>query len=146
MNEVVFTYLGDRLFKKQNYRNNTLINEARYLYDGGGLQLAQERDGSNNVVNEYAYGLGLPGGIGGLLHLNQGGTPHSYVYDGKGNVTALLDGQARLDAYQYDPFGQTSVITGVVNQPMQFSTKPYDPDTGLSFYGYRFYSPGLGAG
>lgn len=27
---------------------------------------------------------------------------------------------------------------------MQFSTKPYDEKTGLSYYGYRFYVPALG--
>jgi RHS repeat-associated protein len=27
---------------------------------------------------------------------------------------------------------------------MQFSTKPYDDKTGLSYYGYRFYAPALG--
>jgi len=27
---------------------------------------------------------------------------------------------------------------------MQFSTKPYDEKTGLSYYGYRYYSPTLG--
>jgi RHS repeat-associated protein len=34
--------------------------------------------------------------------------------------------------------------TGVLNQPIQFSTKPYDEQTGLSYYGYRFYSPAIG--
>jgi RHS repeat-associated protein len=104
-----------------------------------------ERNGANNVINEYTWGLGLPGGIGGLLHLNQGGAHYSYIYDGKGNVTALLDSNATVAAaYQYDPFGKVRNVTGSVNQPFQFSTKPYDDKTGLSYYGYRFYVPSLG--
>jgi len=33
-----------------------------------------------------------------LLHLSQGGAGYSYLYDGKGNVTALLDGNANVVA------------------------------------------------
>jgi RHS repeat-associated protein len=90
-------------------------------------------------------GLHLGGGIGGLLHLNQGGAPYSYLYDGKGNVTALLDGVGHVAAvYQYDPFGVPRGPANTLSQPMQFSTKPYDEKTGLSFYGFRFYAPALG--
>jgi RHS repeat-associated protein len=34
--------------------------------------------------------------------------------------------------------------TGTFDQPFRFSTKRYDEDTGLSYYGYRFYSASLG--
>jgi len=82
-----------------------------------------------------------------LLHLNQGGAAYSYLYDGKGNVTALLDANANVaKTYQYDPFGRLMAATGDpdLNQPLQFSTKSYDDQTGLSYYGYRFYVPSLG--
>jgi RHS repeat-associated protein len=32
----------------------------------------------------------------------------------------------------------------LIDQPFQFSTKKYDADTGLYYYGYRFYSPVIG--
>jgi len=87
----------------------------------------------------------MPGGIGGLLSLNQNGAVYSYLYDGKGNVTALLDGVGNVaQTYQYDPFGKPMNTDTSVNQPMQFSTKPYDEKTGLSYYGYRYYAPALG--
>jgi RHS repeat-associated protein len=117
--------------------------ETRYLYDG--TLPVQERDKRNNVINEYTYGLGLPGGIGGLLHLNQEGAHYAYLYDGKGNVAALLDGAGNaVQTYQYDPFGVPKPASGSVNQPTRFSTNPYDTETGLSYYGYRFYAPNLG--
>jgi RHS repeat-associated protein len=31
--------------------------------------------------------------------------------------------------------------TGTLDQPYQFSTKRYDADTGLNYYGFRFYAP-----
>ncbi|MEW6296038.1 MAG: RHS repeat-associated core domain-containing protein [Candidatus Diapherotrites archaeon] len=93
----------------------------------------------------YTWGQGLPGGIGGLLDLSQGGSHYSYLYDGKGNVTALLDDNANVAAtYAYGPFGEPRVPSNYLQQPMQFSTKPYDEKTGLSYYGYRFYVPALG--
>jgi len=79
------------------------------------------------------------------LRLNQGGTPYSYLFDGKGNVTALLNASGVVAAtYQYDPFGLPVVPANSLSQPMQFSTKPYDEETGLSYYGYRFYAAGIG--
>ena len=73
------------------------------------------------------------------------GPQYSYLYDGKGNVTALLDYVGRTaQTYQYDPFGVQMASSGSVNQPMRFSTKPYDEQTGLCYYGYRFYNPALG--
>ena len=40
--------------------------------------------------------------------------------------------------------GQLMAKTGTLNQPFQFSTKRYDEQTGLSYFGYRFYYPGVG--
>jgi RHS repeat-associated protein len=146
VNQTQYTYSGDRLINKQTYRNGALTREQRYTYDG--FLPLQERDGNNNLVNEYTYGQGQPGGIGGLLNLQQGGPAgpqYSYLYDGKGNATGLLDGVGNVaQSYQYDPFGVTQAATGSVNQPVRFSTKSYDDQTGLSYYGYRFYAPALG--
>ena len=47
---------------------------------------------------------------------------------------------------EYDPFGNTIVATGpMVNDfSFWFSTKYLDQETGLYYYGYRYYSPGMG--
>jgi RHS repeat-associated protein len=142
--QIQLGYMSNKLIKKGHYKNGwQLIEARRYIYDGD--LLVQERDQYNNVVNEYTHGLGLPGGIGGLLSLNQGGAYYSYLYDGKGNVTALLDANASVAAaYQYDPFGKPMGPANTLSQPLQFSTKSYDEKTGLSYYGYRFYAPSIG--
>jgi len=60
-------------------------------------------------------------------------------------VTAMLDGsQAVVATYTYDAFGNLMSQTGSLSQPFKFSTKLYDGETGLSYFGYRFYSPVLG--
>jgi len=49
-------------------------------------------------------------------------------------------------AHGYAPIGQTVVQTGPVaaGNPFRFSTKCFDRETGLSYYGFRYYSPMLG--
>ena len=44
--------------------------------------------------------------------------------------------------YEYDPFGKVVSHTGR-DFDFQFSTKFYDPDIGMYYYGYRHYSPEL---
>jgi RHS repeat-associated protein len=139
-----YAYMGTGILaEKKEFINGSLTGNTRYVVYGT-LPL-QERDGSNNVVREYTWGLNLGGGIGGLLNLNQAGQDYSYLYDGKGNVTALINFvQSVAVAYNYDPFGYRLAKTGALNQPYQFSTKQYDSRTGLSYYGYRFYSSEIG--
>jgi RHS repeat-associated protein len=143
MNQIEYSYIGESLVRVRKYRNSALVSDSRYVYDGA--LIVQERDGLNNVLREYTWGIHKGGGIGGLLHLNQEGAAYSFLYDGKGNVTAVLDSTGGVAAaYQYDPFGRRRAQTGGLTQPMQFSTKPYDGQTGLSYYGFRFYNPTIG--
>jgi RHS repeat-associated protein len=68
-------------------------------------------------------------------------------FDHNGNVTAYVDAQGTVVAsYTYDAFGNTIAQTGSMADafPHRFSTKYFDADTGLYYYGYRFYSPELG--
>ncbi len=138
-----YNYVGNLLVQKIVSLNGQATDWKRYLYDG--FQIMQEQDRNFNIISEYTWGQGLPGGIGGLLDLYQGAVHFSYLYDGKGNVTALLDPNGNVAAtYQYDPFGAPRVPANSIKQPFQFSTKPYDEKTGLCYYGYRFYVPALG--
>jgi RHS repeat-associated protein len=140
-NRTEYLYSGDSfLAEVKTYQNGSLVKDVRFVRDG--LLALQERDGNNGVLREYVWGLNMGGGIGGLLNLRQGGQEYSYLYDGKGNVTALLDNsQAVVAAYTYDTFGNLMSKTGALDQPFKFSTKRYNEKIGLSYYGYRLYSP-----
>jgi len=77
--------------------------------------------------------------------MTQGGAHYDYLYDGKGNVRAVLDGNQNVVAsYAYDAFGVQTGQSGTLDQPYRFSTKRYYDDIGLNYYGYRFYAPRLG--
>ncbi|MCW1887021.1 RHS repeat-associated core domain-containing protein [Luteolibacter flavescens] len=99
------------------------------------------------------------GGVGGLLCYHaapstdgSGNRVWGYssypTYDGNGNVTEYLsedleDGYENAPHYEYDPFGRQ--VAGSDNTPLYgFSTKPMDAETGLYYYGYRYYDPVTG--
>jgi RHS repeat-associated protein len=122
--------------------NNVAISDVLIIRNG--FPPVQERDGSNNVTREYTWGLDMGGGIGGLLNLREGGSDYSYLYDGKGNVMALIDSTESIVAsYRYDAFGKLLKETGTFDQPFRFSTKRYDDQAGLYNFGYRYYNPAI---
>ncbi|MCZ7637677.1 MAG: RHS repeat-associated core domain-containing protein [Verrucomicrobia bacterium] len=116
-----------------------------------------EVDGSGTAIRSYHWGLDLSGtmgagGVAGLLftrHHGAGGPKTYYaLYDGNGNVTGLADPATGTAAarYEYGPFGEPMRATGPVaaTNPVGFSTKYTDEETGLVYYGYRYYSPEVG--
>ena len=67
--------------------------------------------------------------------------------DGNGNVSEYLDQTGEIAAhYEYDPFGNTTVSTGLPSTSFnhRFSSKYYDQESNLYYYGYRLYDPELG--
>ncbi len=97
--------------------------------------------------------LGAGGGVGGLLAVTRharGDQPaESYwaTSDLNGNVIGLLaTSSTKTAVYDYDPFGQPIRVNepeaGL--NPVRFSSKYTDAETGLCYYGYRLYSPEMG--
>ncbi len=67
----------------------------------------------------------------------------------KRNLSALLDSaDGSLDAkYEYGAFGEPLRVAGTSiadDNPFRFSTKYLDSESGLIYYGFRYYSPSLG--
>jgi RHS repeat-associated protein len=108
-------------------------------------------------------GFGAPalqgaGGIGGLLAMSDPNDPNDpadtwgdfvYTYDGNGNVGQLIDWShdpndpngAIVARYEYDPYGNVTAQSGsyAALNPWRFSTKQWDDETGLGYWGYRYY-------
>ncbi len=144
LRRLVFSYYyNDFLARVQTYVNQVKTADLRIVRSGY-LPL-QDRDGSNTVQRAYTWGLNMGGGIGGLLAVAEGGQHYQYLYDGKGNVSAVLDAAAQpVASYRYDAFGKLLAKAGSYEQPFMFSTKRYFEGTGLSYYGYRSYQPVTG--
>ncbi len=143
------------------------IAETKYVYDG--WRVIMELDGLNNdaVIRKFTWGLDLSrsvegaGGIGGLLATEDtAGTTATasddrtfiYFYEPNGNVGQLVETTTGTNygtiavRYEYDPYGKriNPAAIGEYDQPYRFSTKPVDDETGLGYWGYRYYSYDLG--
>jgi RHS repeat-associated protein len=123
----------------------------------------QERDISNCAIILYTRGSDLAGsasledagGIGGLLARTDASVlntsspqmAHAYcAFDGNGNVTALVNiSNVVVAQYAYDPFGNLLTKIGPLADAnvYRFSSKECQNNSGLCYYGFRFYDPNL---
>ena len=87
------------------------------------------------------------GGVGGLLSVKDGNDTYYPTFDGNGNVSEYVDATGNVVAhYEYDAFGQV-VASGTKKDDFthQFSTKQLDSESGLHYYGYRYYDSSTGS-
>ena len=137
--------------------NWSIQSQRTFVYDGWNLISELVAESGQTRTNQYLWGNDLSGtrqgagGVGGLLFatLNAGtGTNQCiYAFDANGNVTDLMaPNGAVVGQYQYDSFGNVLSKSGLVSSsnPFRFSSKYCDDESGLYYYGYRFYSPSLG--
>jgi RHS repeat-associated protein len=165
--EFKYDYIGRRVSKQVWTRTGGAWveeNKIAFVYDGWNLiseisNLPAQIESSKN----YVWGLDLSlstqgaGGVGGLLahtHTDSSGTQtFHYTYDLNGNVSEVLDGSGAIAAhYEYGPFGEMlreaykslEVRRSLGEGGFEFSTKYHDSETGLLYYGYRYYDPTAG--
>jgi RHS repeat-associated protein len=129
---------------------------VRFVHDGWNLLAELNASSGNAPLRSYLWGQDLSGsmegagGIGGLLAVRDhaGGTYHFVGFDGNGNVTVLVNAsdQSPSAQYEYSPFGELIRATGplATTNPFRWSTKFWDEDSGLVYYGFRYYSPSFG--
>ncbi|MEI6607127.1 MAG: RHS repeat-associated core domain-containing protein, partial [Verrucomicrobiota bacterium] len=147
---VVATYAYDAL-SRRIAKIPASGSPTLYLYDGFNC-IAQYA--GTTLSKTRTWGLDLSGslqgagGVGGLLVEKQGTTSYYPTYDGNGNVSEYLTSTGAVAShFEYDPFGNTVVDTDDAIAPLfayRFSTKPLDFETGLYYYGYRYYDPVTG--
>jgi RHS repeat-associated protein len=160
-----YDFLGQVITADRSYQydaqsrriaKTTGTNKSVFLYNGWN-SIADYSLASNQFTLQKTrlWGTDLSGsmqgagGVGGLLLITDHSaliTSHYPLYDGNGNVSEYLTTTGTLAAhYEYDPFGNTVVNTDTGNLfTYKFSTKPADSETGLYYYGYRYYDPMTG--
>ena len=124
-----------------------------FAYDGNNIVLERimyANGETHTIENLWGYDLSdseeSAGGVGGLLAVSVNGQFYFPAYDNNGNVTKYIDESGNVvAAYIYNAFGKTISQTGPLADFFRhrFSTKYYDVETDLYYYGYRFYSPSL---
>ncbi|MFN2124605.1 MAG: RHS repeat domain-containing protein [Candidatus Promineifilaceae bacterium] len=156
--EFTYDYMGRRVQKVvYSYSSGawTPQKEIRFVYDGWNLiKETTTPDGGSAVDKYYVWGLDLSqslqgaGGVGGLLATIDGSLTYQYLYDANGNVGQLVDAADGSIAarYEYDPYGNLTDLGGAYADAnaYRFSTKYFDDEVELYYYGYRYYSADLG--
>ncbi len=115
-----------------------------------------ELDGKsgNALIRSYTWSRDISGtrsgaaGIGGLVLIYDAASEESYypIYDPQHNIIGLVEADSGKVAarYEYGPFGEIIRVSGdaiAKEQPIGFSTKYTDRESGLVYYGYRYYQP-----
>ena len=127
--------------------------EHRTLYDDWNPVRESVSTDAGTTVRDFHWGKDLSGtfqgagGVGGLLAVRRADGLFLPSYDNLGNVVAYADAAGSVvAAYAYDAFGRTASASGPLATTFAhgFSTKPLDRETGLHYYGYRFYDSGMG--
>jgi RHS repeat-associated protein len=146
-----------KLIKTWNGSTFAPQSTNRFVYDGWNELVALNPQSS--ALQAFLWGEDLSGsihgaeGIGGMIASldtsnGQISNSHFVCFDGNGNVTGLVNASnANVDAkYEYTPFGLIlrSTANQIPNNVNGFSTKCTDMESGLSYYGNRYYCPGLG--
>jgi RHS repeat-associated protein len=139
-NTATYTYdaLGRRIKKTLG------ANTIQYYFDG--LQVIEERSGSDSLLASYVWGSWLDDIIVMKRH------NHNYYYHTNtiGSVVALTDSSgATAERYEYDAFGKTfildrnytSVHSSSIFNNYTFTGREIDGETGLNFNRVRYYNP-----
>jgi RHS repeat-associated protein len=137
--------------KSRRVKKVTPNATTTFFYDD--WNLVEERivyaDNTTSTIRYY-WGKDLSGtlqgagGVGGLLYLKRNGVIYVPHADAFGNILRYADTAGNIVAtYVYDTFGRTISTTGPLAHLFRhrFSTKYFDAETSLYYYGYRFYHP-----
>jgi RHS repeat-associated protein len=132
---VTFKYdpLGRRIEK------TTSSTTSVYAYDGDNL--IEETNSSGTVVARYSQTQN----IDEPLAMLRSSTTSYYNADGLGSITSLANGAGALaQTYGYDSFGKQTSSSGSLINPLQYTARESDTETGLYSYRARYYDPTLG--
>jgi len=154
-----YDYLGRRIRKTvANWSGSAYVIavDRKFIYDGWNLIAEYDALTTFTLARTFVWGLDISrtledaGGVHGLLMINDYGTSQNYqtVYDGNGNILGLVQRStgALVAQYEYSPYGELIRSSGSYanSNPFRFSTKYTDNETGLVYYGRRYYDPKTG--
>ena len=152
------TYVYDasnrRLAKTTYSRNENewkLEHTFRYLYQGSkeiGTYDEQGRITELRVLGQSSFGTE----IGATVAIELRGKAYAPVTDSRGSIVGLIKAKDNIsfETYRYSPFGEEQVfdqsgtyIEQALN-PWRYASKRKDVETGLIYFGHRYYDPEIG--
>jgi RHS repeat-associated protein len=140
-----------------NYVGGSWVKTSELRFAYAKWNPVAEFDGQGTLLKSHIWGLDASGtmqgagGVGGLLatvfHTGANAGTYFPVYDGSHMVRQYIrasDGIVVAE-YEYDPFHGLIRASGPMAREFNFlaATKYYDWETGLYYYGYRYYGPDI---
>jgi len=114
-------------------------NDELYLYDGQN-QIGVYKNGNLTALRILGTSLGAE--IGGAIALELNNRILIPLHDHNGNIVKLLNPNGTLHkTYDYTVFGLELNLDQNDENPWRFSSKIYDTETGLIYFGRRYYDP-----
>jgi RHS repeat-associated protein len=134
----IYNYNGDGL-RVEKIANGTLTTRYIYEYDNVVLEL----DSNGDKIAKNVYGTNL---LARTVYdaQNTSGTSMYYMYNGHGDVTALLDINGDIaGSYYYDAFGKILESGGTMKDknPIRYAGYQWDEESGLYYLNARMYDP-----
>jgi RHS repeat-associated protein len=114
-----------------------------FIYDD--LNEIGATDASGRIVQLRVLGQTPRAEIGAAVALELNDKPYAVISDLIGNTACLIAPEDQSSqTYLYGAFGDTAALNTSVQSPWQFASKRLDAETGLIFYGRRYYDPIFG--
>ena len=111
------------------------------LYWYGAPGIIAESDLSGTLKSEYVFFNGKRLARIDLPH----GTVHYYLSDHLNSTSMVINGSGDIeDESDYSPFGTEYALTSSGLNHYKFTSKERDSESGLDYFGARYYSNGLG--
>jgi|GEM_PF-2327752 len=145
----------NRRTQKRIYTNHIthprLVSHQNFLYQDE-MEIASISDGSIKQLRILGISQGADIGAAVAIELND--EVYAPLHDHRGNITHLIHADTRelAEAYYYSSFGEEQIYNGkgrpipytTIRNPWRYASKRVDDETGLIFYGKRYYNPSTG--
>lgn len=125
-----------RLWKKVSDLSGSELSFERFLFVG------ENEIGSyqNGIKELRILGEGLGAELGAAVAFELNNQVVIPLHDLSGSVTTLLDTNGnKLEGYTYNAFGECTPTSPTPLSPWRFSSKRYDTETNMQFFGRRYY-------
>ena len=115
------------------------LGTTNYLYDGPNA--VEEVDGSGNAIARYVDSSEVDDQLSEL----RSSTVSYYEQDAIGSISSLTNSTSVVvGTYSYDAFGNLTASTGSLTNPLRYTGREFDPETGIYFYRARYYDSTIG--
>jgi RHS repeat-associated protein len=129
---------GNRAWKRVTEAGKDPVT-TNYVHDG--IHVIAEYNGEGELLKEYVYSDNIDEVIN-IKDVSKTYYPHQ---DGLNSVVAVTDADGeRVASYNYEAFGTIKDATGALGNPITYTGRWIEPETGDYFYRARYYDSNVG--